>query len=128
MEHEMIRKSLLALAAIAALGVVVAPSSDALAKGFNGPKGFSNGKGPGPTVHPKGPQNWAQPKGPKKPNGPQNWAGPKKGGNHKHGHSHGNWRYGAAFAGLRIIERMSQDGDCYRVITRSGRIKTVCTY
>ncbi len=72
----MIRQTIIALAAIAALGLTVA-ASDAFAKGFNGPKGIGNGKGPGPTVHPKGPQNWGSPKFPKGPKGPQNWAGPK---------------------------------------------------
>ena len=108
----MIRKTIIALTAIAALGIVAAPSSDAFAKGFNGPKGLSNGPGPGPTVHPKGPQNWKAPK-PGKP-----------GGYHGH-HSHGHWGYGVARFGIGVI---AGEPDCYRVITRSGRIKTVCTY
>lgn len=110
----MIRKSLLALAAIAALGVVVAPAADAIAKPMQGPKGFSNGKGPGPTQHPKGPQKWAGPKG-------------GKPGKHYHGHGH-HHGYGLARFGISLIANQMQGPDCYRIITRSGRIKTVCTY
>jgi hypothetical protein len=118
----MIRKSILALAAIAALGVVVAPVSDASAKGFQGPKNISNGKGNGPTVHPKGPpKNWANPN---KPNGPKkgNWAGPKYG---KHGgHGHG---YRGIGLGL-LAAQVALGPDCYRIVTPRGRIKTVCEY
>lgn len=126
----MIRKTTVALAAIATLALLVAPASDAAAKGFQGPKGISNGKGPGPTVHPKGPQNWGSPKFPKGPKGPGNLGQPKYGklgGHHHHGH-HGHWGYGVARIGVGIIANSVQEPDCYRVITRSGRVKTVCTY
>ena len=81
----MIRKSILALAAVAALGLTAAGSTDALAKGKGGHHG---------------------------------------GGWHKHHHHHHgghHWR-----RGFRIGFYAPAYEECYKVVTRRGRIKLVC--
>lgn len=95
------RKSLLALAAVAALGIAsVASATDASAKGFGGGfkgggigKGFGGGFGKGHAF--------------------------KGGWKHHHGHwrhrGHGYWGF-AAYPGL----------ECYNVIMPAGFVRTIC--